>query len=327
MPRTSGKSPPERHGPAPRAASPVVAVVAVVVAALLGCTTRDAVVGKVLAGGEPDGAVAPALASDFARDDGAWNLVTHLPGADITFGSPAAGAVDDRAVVLRLPGAVTGDPATFAGPAFATEIDSVAFLRFGTLRARIQFPTCDPGEEVAAAMFWFYNDGQDRNGDGITDNPEIDLHVLCGTPTFLVLTAWSDYQVAPDGSEAFRRVSRAVDLATGDLYDGVSDHERAYAKTGQSAVLARPDFAPTAGFVEVGIEWRTDGIRFFATFAGVETTLWQMNEARFIPQVPLQFCFNLWHPATHWLPPAGPARYPAADARLAIDGFGYWPAE
>jgi hypothetical protein len=49
-----------------------------------------------------------------------------------------------------------------------------------------------------------------------------------------------------------------------------------------------------------------------------------MSEARFVPQVPLQFRFNLWHPATHWPPPAAPALYPAADAILRVDWFRYW---
>jgi hypothetical protein len=91
------------------------------------------------------------------------------------------------------------------------------------------------------------------------------------------------------------------------------------------------DFASTSLTVppvcpEIGIDWRTDGIRFFAVLDGAEVTLWVLSEARFIPQVPLQFCFNLWHPTTHWLPPAAPALHPAADAVMRIDWFGYWPA-
>lgn len=295
--------------------------------ALAACNTRDAVVGAVPADGSLDGTTAPALSSEFIHDDGLWTVLRQLPGADITFGSDAAGAGDGRAVLLRLPGAAASDPATNAGTSFATEIDSVQFLRYGTLRSRVQFPTCAANEEVAAAMFWFYNDGQDRDGNGIVDNPEIDLHVLCGTPSFLVFTAWSDYQVANDGTETFLRTTRAVDLATGDIYDGISDHQRAYVKTGQDTALIHPGFAPAAAFQEIGIDWRADRIRFFVLLDGVEVTLWVLTEARFVPQVPLQFCFNLWHPTTHWLPPSAPALYPAAESLMHIDWFGYWPAE
>jgi hypothetical protein len=317
MPRISASSPPDLRA---------LAVLATVLAA---CATRDAVVGAVSSASVIDGgadSAAPALSSEFADPGGQWTVLTQLPGAEVTFGSATAGARDGRAVVLRLPGAAVSDPATNAGPGMATEIDSVAFLRYGTLRARVELPTCAPTEEVAAAMFWFYNDGQDRNGNGIADNPEIDMHVLCGTPSFLVFTAWSDYQLGKDGSETFLRASRAVDLATGDLYDGISDHERAYVKTGHDPMFLHPGFAPGATFQEIGIEWRTDRIRFFAVLDGAEVTLWVLDEARFIPQVPLQFCFNLWHPTTHWLPPAAPALYPAADALMRIDWFGYWPA-
>ena len=178
-----------------RSSSPLHPDLRVLVAAataLAACGTRDAVVGSVpidSGAGGGDGATAPALSSEFTGKDGLWTVLTRLPGADVTFGSAASGASDGRAALLRLPGAPGGDPATNAGTNLATEIDSVQFLRFGTLRARVQFPTCAAGEEVAAAMFWFYNDGQDRNANGIEDNPEIDLHVLCGSPSFLVLTA------------------------------------------------------------------------------------------------------------------------------------------
>ena len=297
---------------------------------LLACGTRDGIVGAVPPAGVIDGGgqatTAPALSSEFVDNGGLWTVWSRLPGADVTFGSAVASARDGRAVVLRMPGAALSDPATNSGPDLATEIDSVQFLRYGTLRAGVQFPTCAANEEMAASMFWFYNDGQDRNGNGIVDNPEIDIHALCSAPNILVFTAWSDYQIANDGSETFLRATRAIDLATGDIYDGVSDHQRAYVKTGNNSAFIQPSFAPVTSFQEIGIEWRTDSIRFFVVLDGVEVTLWVMTEARFVPQVPLQFCFNAWHPSTHWLPPSAPALYPAADALMRIDWFGYWPA-
>jgi hypothetical protein len=315
MPRISGKSPLDRRA------------LALATTLFAACGTSDAVVGVVPPDGGSEAAGAPALSSEFASNGGLWTVSAQLPGAEVTFGSTAAGSPDGRAVLLRLPGVATADPAANAGPGLATEIDSVQFLRYGTLRARVQFPTCTTGEEVAAAMFWYYNDGQDRDRNGIVDNPEIDLHVLCGTPSFLVFTAWSDYQLAKDGTETFLRSTHAVDLATGDLYDGVSDHERAYVKTGHDTTLVRPSFAPASTFQEIGIDWRSESLRFFAVLDGAEVTLWVLTEPRFIPQIPLRFCFNLWHPATHWLPPAAPAQYPSFDALMRIDWFGYWPAD
>jgi hypothetical protein len=289
------------------------------------CSAREAQVGAVPLPDASDGALnAPTLSSDFASDDGTWESQIMIKGAGITFGSPSPGADDGRVALLRLPGLGVSDASDNAGPNLATEIASLQFLRFGTLRARLQFPTCAAGEEVAAAMFWYWNDGQDRNGNGLADNPELDFHVLCGTPRFVVLTAWSDYQRANDGRESFLRTSRAVDLGSGQVYDGISDHERTYVLRGQEPALVHPGFAPGEGFYEVGIEWRADQVRFFIVLDDTEITLWTMNEARFVPQVPLQFRFNLWHPATHWPPPAEPALYPAADALLRVDWFRYW---
>jgi hypothetical protein len=289
------------------------------------CSVRDAQVGAMLPpDGSGGGLTAPTLSSNFASDDGLWESQIMVDGASITFGSPSRGADDGRVALLLLPGQRVSDASENSGPNLATEIASLQFLRFGTLRARLQFPTCAAGEEVAAAMFWYWSDGQDRNGNGLADNPELDFHVLCGTPSFVVLTAWTDYQKASDGSETFLRTSRAVDLSSGQVYDGISDHERAYVKSGQDPALAHPGFSPGAGFYEAGIEWQADQVRFFIVLDGAEVTLWTMSEARFVPQVPLQFRFNLWHPATHWPPPAAPALYPAADAILRVDWFRYW---
>jgi hypothetical protein len=318
MPRISGRSFVDPHS------------LLLTAALLFACGTRDARVGSVPRTGGMDGGAdlgPPLLSSELASNDGLWQVWSRIPGAAVAFGSSSPLARDGRALLMSLPGAAVGDPATNAGTALATEIDSVQFLRYGTLRSRVQFPTCVANEEVAAAMFWFYNDGQDRDGNGIVDNPEIDLHVLCGTPSFLVLTVWSDYQEEKNGGETFLRATRAIDLASGDIYDGVSDHERAYVKTGSDPGLAHPGFAPGAGFQEIGIDWRADAVRFFVVLDGIEVTLWTLTDSRLIPQVPLGFCFNLWHPTTHWLPPAAPALYPAADAVMRIDWFGYWPAQ
>jgi len=289
------------------------------------CSARDAQVGAMPSpSGSDSGLRAPTLSSDFSSDDGLWESQTMVEGATIAFGSATSGADDGRVALLRLPGRHVSDANENAGPNLATEIASRQFLRFGTLRARLQFPTCTSGEEVAAAMFWYWSDGHDRNGNGLADNPELDFHVLCGTPTFIVLTAWADYQMASDGSETFLRSSRAVDLSTGNVYDALSDHERSYVKSGQDPALVHPSFSSAADFYEAGIEWRADQVRFFIVLDGAEITLWIMGEARFVPQVPLQFRFNLWHPPTHWPPPAANALYPAADALLRIDWFRYW---
>jgi hypothetical protein len=283
------------------------------------CGRRDAQVGLVpLADGS---ASTPALfSSEMDLNDGAWKVSAPLPGAAVAFGVAATNARDGRAAELRFP----GDPA-LAGPErvdpdLATQIETKQFFRYGTFEARVQFPSCAPGEEIASAAFMYFRDGRDADDNGLPDLHELDFHVLCGTPSFIVLTAWSDYEAQPDGgAETFLKLSHAVDTATGDLYDTPAPGERAYAKTGNDPALAHPGFPAAGTFYDVGIEWLPARVRFFIVLGGAERTLWTVTDARYVPQVPLPMMFNVWHPSAHWLPAQAPADYPTQDGVMRID--------
>ena len=218
-----------------------------------------------------------------------------------------------------MPGA---GPDTDPGPDVATQIATRRFLQFGMFRTRVSFASCAPTEEVASAVFAFFNDGSDANANGIVDNPEIDFQVLCGTPTFIVLTCWSDFERATATTpERFIKRSHAVDLSTGDIYDTVSDSDNAFAKTTTGSDLVTPGFPDPNGFYEVGFDWQPSSVRFFIVNQGREITLWTLGDSKVIPQVPLQFMLNLWHPTEHWIPARSPANYPAT-RRGAARGLG-----
>jgi hypothetical protein len=287
--------------------------------ALAACAAQDGSVGAM-----PTAEPPPTLSSSFAANDGFWDVQTMIDGASVGFGGAAAGSSDGKVATLRLPGKPGLDASDLAGPELATEIGSKQFLRFGTLRTAVRFSTCQPGEEVAAAVFWYGSDGLDHDGDGLVDNPEMDLHLLCGSPGMVVLTAWTQFQKNLDGTRRFVRRSHAVDLATGDLYDSVADDSDGYALAGRDDALVRPGFPVPGTFYQVGYDWRPFAVRFFIVIDGIELTLWTLVDAALIPQVPLQLRYNLWHPDAHWLPTASPASYPSQDALLAVDWFKYW---
>jgi hypothetical protein len=282
------------------------------------CGRRDAQVGLVPL---VDGAAGPALfSSQLERDDGFWKVSAPLPGSGVTFGAAAPGTRDGRVAELRFP----GDPALSAtdrvDPDLATQIETRQFFRYGTFKARVQFPACAAGEELASAVFMYFRDGRDVDDNGLTDLHELDLHVLCGAPSFIVLTAWSDYDAQPDGgAETFLMLSHAVDTATGDVYDTPAPGERVYAKTGNEPALAQPGFPAAGTFYDVGIEWLPARVRFFIVLGGAEWTLWTVTDARYVPQVPLPMMFNVWHPSTHWVPQRTPADYPALDGVMRVD--------
>ena len=210
-----------------------------------GCGPQNAVVGAF-----------PGWSTQFVAEEGLWEQTTPLPGATIAFGAPNGAAGDNAVVELRLPGLPGAGPDTDSGPDVATQIATRRFMQFGTFRARVSFASCAPTEEVASAVFAFFNDGSDVNGNGIVDNPEIDFQVLCGTPTFIVLTCWSDFEQATATTpERFIKQSHAVDMSTGDGYDTVSESDNAFAKTTTGGDLVDPGFPAANGFYEVGFDW------------------------------------------------------------------------
>lgn len=289
------------------------------------CTPQNAVVGGIPSpDASTDGRVL-GWSTQFAAEEGLWEQTAPLPGATIGFGVASGAASDNAVVELRLPGVPGAGPDTDPGPDVATQIATRRFLQFGMFRTRVSFASCAPTEEVASAVFAFFNDGSDADGNGIADNPEIDLQVLCGTPTFIVLTCWSDFERATaTAPERFIKRSHAVDTSTGDIYDTISDTGNAFAKTSTAIDLVYPGFPDPNGFYEVGFDWQPSSVRFFIVKDGREITLWTLGDSKLIPQVPLQVMLNLWHPTEHWIPARSPANYPGSDAVLSADWAQYW---
>ena len=300
-------------------------------AALVACAPQDRVVGSVReagadsAGARGDaGALPPLLISaDFATDDGIWDRQRLVPGSAVDFGVADPLARDGEELALVLPGIRGLGPDDHAGPDVATQISTKQFVEYGTMRTRVRFATCQPGEEAVNAAFAFFNDGTDANANGLADNPEIDFQVLCGRPSFIVLTVWKDFDTASDGTEHFYKTSRAVDTASGDLYALSSPSDYPYVRAGNDGRLALPVFPDPNVFYEIGFEWQPDSVRFFVVSGGAELTLWKMVDRAYVPGVPLQVMYNVWHSPTHWAPDRASANYPAADATLRVDWLEY----
>jgi len=284
------------------------------------CAPADAVVGAAL----PADAGTLLFSSELATKGAAWDDFLPLPDERVTYGVANAAARDGFVAELRFPGDPTRAPTDDAGPSLNAGIETRQYFLYGTFRARVRFATCAPTEEIASAVFMYFSDGRDEDGNGIVDNPELDFHVLCGTPSFIVLTAWSDDQVVA-GVETFRKRSHAVDMTTGDLYDTAATDDPTYTKNGRDPSLARPDFPAPGAFYEVGIERAAAGVRFFIVLDGAELTLWTLADPTFVPRTPMPLMFNLWHPATHWLPARTAADYPAHDGVMLVD-WAEWTA-
>jgi len=255
-------------------------------------------------------------------NDDQWNEVRGLPSAaDIVFNADAQGSAtrDGKVALLTFPGDPSQSDPSHIGSDAAIGIESKQLFRYGTFRANVLWTFCSPTEELVSSASLYFTDGSDGNGNGLPDLHELDFQVLCGNPSFIVLSAWSDYRKDAQGRETFLKRSHAVDTATGDIYDSADAASTTFVKTGYAAELLHPAFANFGTFVEIGIAWQADHVRFFAILDGREITLWNLTDAAYVPQVPLGMIFNIWHPPTHWLPEQTPAEIPSQSRPFAID--------
>ncbi len=288
-------------------------------ATILGCPTTT---------GTDDGSgdteeTPPTLTFEFEAESTDWLTGLDLDG-EVSFGAALTGPTTATGARLTLSGNAALGAADATGPATNNEIRSSRSFLFGTFRTRVRLPECAPTEEVVSGIFLYANDDvSDTNENGIVDNNEIDFEILCGEPTILYMSSWTDYE---DDSN-FLKVSRAVDLETGEAYQTAPGAEGSYGLADDPVETisgARvPGTALAGDFFELGFTWETDRIRFFIVLDGEEVTLWDFQDARFIPQNPAAFHYNLWHSEAHWWS-GEPADFPASDATLEIDWLKYW---
>lgn len=287
---------------------------------LLGCAHQDATVGRIHPADtanspEPEISV---FESEFADNPGTWTIDALLTDASVRFGDPEPEARDGKLVRLKFPGDPERSSSDAVGPAYVTQIATERQFSFGTLRTRLAFGTCAPGEDVVQSVLGYFSDGSDLDRDGLTDELEIDLQTTCGTPGFLYLTVFTDYERTPTG-EQFQKRSHIVDFSTGAEYDTVAEDSDEFIPSGTRAELKREDLVAPGSFHVLGFEWQPDSIRFFLSEPAGELTLWMLDDPARIPQHALQLMYNLWHPDSHWFPSTGKAGYPADDVVMRVD--------
>ncbi len=262
----------------------------------------------------------PTIDHQFAHLDG-W--IAKAPHGQVSL-VPARGTDDGWAGELTFPGDPALGPRDRVGPVrWPVEIGSAKSVHFGSYRARLQFASCATSEELVSAFFVYANDGKDRNGNGIADNPEIDVELLCGEPHLLWMTVWTDYQ-RKDGRIRCRKQTRIVDMRDGTTRDTPRGSlcSSKLEPTGQLDDITIPDF-PGNQFHEIGFDWYPDRVEYFLVLNGREIPLWSLHDRSRIPQAPAQLRFQVWHSSSHWHR-GGTADYPARDGRLRVDWARYW---
>jgi hypothetical protein len=254
------------------------------------------------------------------------NWAAPSPTFHTTHGSTAlvtvADASDGRALRLTLP----AGPAP--GPSGGAEISSnAATYRYGTFGTRIKMADCTGQNQVGVVTgtFTYATNHADVNGNGLPDNDEIDIEVLCAQPNVLWLTIWTDYR---DADAAVRKISRAIDMPTGRvLYNcyvlrlGDACQPAQPGENSPAAVTPVPGFNAGTQFRTYMFDWQPDHITFWSyDNAGNQSILWDYRgPANRIPNKAGLFMQNVWHTNT-WDPLNGPAHNPpTAPVNVYVD--------
>lgn len=277
----------------------------------------DALVPADTVAADSGNAAAPTFAVEMTKADQARFYGRASNGGSYVFGAAHASAADNNVAELVFKGNAALGPSDKLTPEFATEIGTNdGSFSFGTYRTRVQLARCTSSEELVNGIFTYFNDGKDHDGDGMIDNSEIDIEILCSDPSIISLTIWSEYS----SDAAKRSVSRVIHTQTGAYEDTTNDQQTGQGSKPEFKVAGFPD--PNA-FYDMGFEWHADRIRYFMVLNGAEVTLWTFSDAKYIPTLPAAFLFNVWH-STDWWSSRGTADYPASDATMRVDWFRYW---
>ncbi|MBI2343968.1 MAG: glycoside hydrolase family 16 protein [Deltaproteobacteria bacterium] len=273
----------------------------------------------------PESTPLPTVATDFLSNDPPWTLKATAPNS-VHFGIPHAMADDDVVATLTFAGQPAFSNGDAVGPAHAVQIATSNTFGYGTYRARLRPAACAPDEEVVNGIFVYANDGAtDANQNGMIDNNEIDIEILCGEPDILYLSLWTDYT----DDDHFRKKTRAIDIVTGAFYETEPGKEGQYGLSGTAGGIIPAAKSPgmdlTAQFLELGFTWTASAVRFFLMLEDEEITLWHFTDPAYIPVPDVAFIFNVWHTNAHWWA-GGAADYPAKNGMMLIDWFQYWTA-
>jgi hypothetical protein len=221
-----------------------------------------------------------------------------------------SGPNDGRALRLTLPARPGAGPG--GGPEIAT---NAATYRYGTYGTRMKMADCTGLGRVGVVTgtFTYSTDHGDANGNGLPDNAEIDIEVLCAQPHVLWLTIWTDYR---DADAAARKISRAIDMRTGKVLYNCYVH-----KLGDPCQPAQPGENNPAGVTPIPnynsgtqyrtymFDWQPNRVTFWGfDDSGRKNVLWDYTgPASRIPTKAGMFMQNVWH-TNNWDPLDGPGR-------------------
>lgn len=244
-------------------------------------------------------------------------------GSSVTSGVSDSAAGDGKALNLTIPAGAGSSPGN------AAEVASKEQFLYGSFSSRVKTADCSGQQKTGAVtgIFTYGNDGTDQDGDGLTDNSEIDIEVLCARPDVVNLTIYTDYA---DSTAQSQRVSRIVDLKAGKVlstcyytdFSGNCVEVLSGDQNSPATVPAIAGFDSSTSYNDYRIDWTQDRVLFTLTDgSGQETTLWDyQGPSERIPHRPASYLVNFWH-TSDWAAEARPGSVqpPTAPLTVSVD--------
>jgi beta-glucanase (GH16 family) len=255
-------------------------------------------------------------------DTASWSLFEAVENGNSTVHPNIADrdAEDGKALELRL--GANPDPT----PAGAAEVDSKKTFLYGTFTSRLRAADCSkqPGTGVVTGAFTYFNDGSDKDKDGLPDNSEIDFEFLCSQPNVIYLTIWTDYRAS---DEVHQRVTRVIDLEAGKVLstcytENFGDCQAlSGAEASPSTVPAVPGYSSSTAYHDYSFTWTSTRVTFWTEKDGKKVILWDYRGPRDrIPQRSAHYLLNVWHTTT-WptLDDPGSVKPPTSTVSAYVD--------
>ena len=228
----------------------------------------------------------------------------YSPGQCLAQSNVASDSASDHKA-LQLTVVPSVQPGAGKGPEVATKTT----YSYGVYSARLKSADCtgQPDAGIVTGLFTYFNDGSDKNGNGLPDNNEIDFEWLGAEPQSIYLTMWTDYR---DSDEKHNRVSRKINLSTGKIERCIygENFDQQIPLTGlenqPTQVPALPGYNSATAYYEYGFSWSSNRVTWWIINPadGSKIILWDyQGPAARISAPPASYQVNAWHTKT-WPP-------------------------
>jgi hypothetical protein len=272
----------------------------------------------------------------YQPDDGhppGWIFYSKYDDTKAAYENESSGILS-----LTYPG---GTKKPWDGPVNGPIIESDVWVHYGEYSARFTVPRCNDNEQLVTGFFTLRNiAGEDRDNDKTQDNHEIDIEFLGSAKKnepieWIYLSLWKNNQDNDDNSKNFTKVTRAVNVRTGEIRQTpsgkeIGNHERGYPEL---AILTEqlpekiPDF-DAGNYYTYGFDWKEHFVKFWVINPANNNKilLWDYRDQRYIPTQEGNLLFNLWY-SKDWhqigSPEKGRNKRPAGDSSMRIDWVRY----